>query len=526
MFRDRDFDMTSAEPSQAVSLVQDLELEVLFRAMSRDDPYLLKVARAAVLASVESVEVIRYRQAALGDCLRHRDVVRETYAIAVEALERERKIWGWSSMRRQPDSSLHRSVEVLELFVSILKRLRRVAEEHGKKFQSEAFSALFGMLTRELDDGYLQEVDAHLRQLTFRTGLVMNAELGPWNKGSNYVLNRSPEAVPNWWERVQGWVEETFVQREERHFYQIADRDEAGFRALAELRNRGIARVATALARSTAHILDFFEMLRLELAFYVAALNLHERISQKGEAVCIPEPRPCEETTFRSRGLYDVCLSLSVSERVIPSDIAGEDKRLVMITGANRGGKSTFLRAIGQAQLMMQCGLFVSAEDFRANVCSGLFTHYKREEDIAMKSGKLDEELGRMSAVVRNVKAGGVVLLNESFGSTNEREGSEIGRGIVGALIEKNIKVFYVTHLFDLAQSFWREQLRDALFLRAERLPDGQRTFRLMEGEPLSTSFGEDLFRLIFGVPIKPALVPVRVIDPMQGSKPRGDDRG
>ena len=239
----------------------------------------------------------------------------------------------------------------------------------------------------------------------------------------------------------------------------------------------------------------------------------------------MPEPCRQEEITLRSRGLYDICLSLSVSERVVPSDIAGEGKRLVMITGANRGGKSTFLRAVGQAQLMMQCGLFVSAAEFRANVCSGLFTHYKREEDTAMKSGKLDEELGRMRAVVRNVKAGGVVLFNESFASTNEREGSEIGRGIVHALIEKNIKVFFVTHLFDLAWGFWHERLPDALFLRAERLPDGGRTFRLMEGKPLSTSFGEDLFRRIFGVPIKPALVPVRATDSIQ-PEPRSADRG
>ena len=64
-----------------------------------------------------------------------------------------------------------------------------------------------------------------------------------------------------------------------------------------------------------------------------------------------------------------------------------------MITGANQGGKSTFLRSVGLAQLMMQCGMFVAAESLRASVGQRLFTHYKREEDAAMESGKLDEEL-------------------------------------------------------------------------------------------------------------------------------------
>jgi DNA mismatch repair ATPase MutS len=147
---------------------------------------------------------------------------------------------------------------------------------------------------------------------------------------------------------------------------------------------------------------------------------------------------------------------------------------------------------------MMQCGMFVPAEIFRANVCGGIFTHYKREEDSSMKSGKLDEELGRMSAIVDDMTPNGIVLLNESFASTNEKEGSEIARQIVRALLEAGIKVVYVTHLFDLAQGFYLAKMDAALFLRAERLSDGRRTFRLVEGEPLPTSYGEDLYRRIF----------------------------
>jgi len=56
-----------------------------------------------------------------------------------------------------------------------------------------------------------------------------------------------------------------------------------------------------------------------------------------------------------------------------------------------------------------------------------------------------------------------------------------------------------VTHLYDLAGGFYREQRDDVLFLRAERRDDGRRTFRLLEGEPLPTSHGGDVFRRIFG---------------------------
>jgi len=116
-----------------------------------------------------------------------------------------------------------------------------------------------------------------------------------------------------------------------------------------------------------------------------------------------------------------------------------------------------------------------------------------------MRSGKLDEELSRMSFIVDNVTPGGIILFNESFTSTNEREGSEIARQIVQALLKTGIKVFYVTHMFDLAQGLYLSGMDSALFLRAERLPDGQRTFRLIGGKPLPTSHGEDLYRQIFG---------------------------
>jgi DNA mismatch repair ATPase MutS len=217
-------------------------------------------------------------------------------------------------------------------------------------------------------------------------------------------------------------------------------------------------------------------------------------------SLCLPEPLPAHQPILTTQGLYDVCLSLNMEDRVVGNDVLGDQKTLMMITGANRGGKSTFLRSIGLAQLMMQCGMFVPAESFRASICHGVFTHFKREEDSSMESGKLDEELKRMSAIVDQIGPYSMALFNESFASTNEREGSEIARQIVRALLETGVKVLCVTHMFDLAEGFYRLKMDTALFLRAERLGDGQRTFQLVVGEPLPISYGEDLYHLIFQV--------------------------
>ncbi len=66
------------------------------------------------------------------------------------------------------------------------------------------------------------------------------------------------------------------------------------------------------------------------------------------------------------------------------------------------------------------------------------------------------------------------------------------------ALLERRIKVFFVTHMYELARSFYAPNAPKILFLRAERQADGQRTFKLHEGEPLPTSFGQDVYRKIF----------------------------
>ena len=497
MFRDRDFGAVEDQIPNAADLMQDLELNTLFLAMAAGDEFLRNVARKAVLASLYEPEAILYRQEILIDCQQRPEIVRDLYAIAVEAIERERRVWGWSS-DKYPESTLHRSVDVLKIFVESLKRLRHAVDEHGSQFRSEGFTRLFAMLSIELDDEYLRVVDDHLERLAFRNGMLISAELGDGNKGVNYILRKPTSTAQSWIERVQDWMAQWTSRDGAGLYYEVQERDEIGFRALSDFRNQGISRVATALAQSTDHILSFFCMLRLELAFYVGCLNLHDLLIGKRKPLCLPEPLPANQPMFTSHGLYDLCLSLNMQDPVIGNDVVADHKTLVMITGANRGGKSTFLRSVGLAQLMMQCGMLVPAESFRANVCHGVFTHFKREEDASMRSGKLDEELKRMSGIVDQLRSYSMVLCNESFASTNEREGSEIARQIVRAFTEKDVKVFYVTHMFDLAEGFYRLKMDAALFLRAERLGDGQRTFRLITAEPLPTSYGEDLYHLIF----------------------------
>jgi MutS-like protein len=500
MHPDEDFDLQRELPLHQAALTHDLELDTLFAAMAGGDQFLYGVAERAILSSLTNPEAISYRQQVLADCLQQPAIIRELYGIVVEAIQRERKIWG--VFMNSPDTILHHSIQVLELFVGILKRLRMIADSQAGRFRSEGFTRFFAMLTTELDDEYFMTVEAHLRELKFRRGVLVSAKLGKGNKGTHHVLRRAPEL---------SWMERLSLGTRPGYGFTIPDRDENGFKALEELRARGINQVANALAQSTDHTLSFFAMLRAELGFYVGCLNLHERLVAKGEPTCLPQPVASDTRALAARGLYDVCLALHTQAGVVGNDVDADNRSLVMITGANQGGKTTFLRSVGVAHLMLQCGMFVGAHSLRASVVDGVFTHFKREEDATMESGKLDEELSRMSDIADAITPTSIMLCNESFAATNEREGSEIARQVIRALLDSGIAVFFVTHLFDLANGFYLQESAAALFLRAERQPDGRRTYRLVKGEPLPTSYGEDSYRRVFGAAPDP--VPATVAD-------------
>ena len=492
MHPDRDFNMQQALPWNVADLTKDLELDVLLQAMASGDLFLFEVSRVAFFSGLHTEPgTVLYRQQVVRDCLKNSEIVRHLYNLAVDTIEGTRK-HGWGISSHYPSSMLYSAIELLERLLGSLRKIRSFASTYSGGFESEAFTVFFSMLQKELAEDYLTKIEQHLTALKFRQGVLLSAELGEYNESTNYLLREVND-------KEQHWLLRIFGNRTSPYTFYLDERDEAGAQIVSEMRYRGISRVAVVLAQSADQVLGFFKILRTELAFYVGCINLHDRLMAKQEPVCLPKPSPSNERNHKFTGLYDVCLSLQMSSRVVGNSSDFTGKNVVIITGANQGGKSTFLRSLGLAQLMMQSGMFVGAESFEAELCPALFTHYKREEDPTMKFGKLDEELARMSAIVDNIVPKAILLLNESFAATNEREGSELANQIVTALLEKQVRVLFVTHLYEFAGGFSEKKSDGAIFLRAERKEDGSRTFRLLEAQPLETSYGEDLYSQIFG---------------------------
>ncbi|MEU6562830.1 MutS-related protein [Nocardia nova] len=495
MYPDRAFDPETELPPHVPDLRQDLELDRLLSVMARDDDYLYTVCERGLFNGVTEPDVIRYRQGALRDCLAHPGTVIEIYNLVFEALAQERKHWLFRSAMYQPtpDKLLTRALSLLTVFLDALVRVRDLTAAHRAEFDSAAFTQLFATLARELSDDYIAEVRDHLAQCRFPRGAHFSARLERGCSSTDYIL-RTPHRVG-----LLGQLGQLGSADSKSYTFRVADRDIAAMDAAAELYARGIMAVSQTLTRASDHVTAFLRQLRAELGFYIGCYHLRRELDDRRLPVCFPEPVDIGTETLTCRGLYDPCLGLHVGHPVIGNDVDADGISVIVVTGANQGGKSTFLRSVGAAQLMMQAGMFVPAESFRANTRTGVFTHFKREEDQTMTHGKFDEELVRMSHLIDLMGGDALLLCNESFAATNEREGSAIARDVIDALDSAGVEIVYVTHMFDLASSLARRHDATQLFLRAERRRDGARTLRVTPGAPLPTSHGDDVYRRVFG---------------------------
>lgn len=90
LYPDHDLNPEQKLPPNHADLTQDLELNSLFSAMAQGDEFLFNVAKQVVLSGTDNLEVIRYRQEILKDCLNHPDVIRQIYQISIQAMEAKR----------------------------------------------------------------------------------------------------------------------------------------------------------------------------------------------------------------------------------------------------------------------------------------------------------------------------------------------------------------------------------------------------------------------------------------------------
>jgi len=191
-----------------------------------------------------------------------------------------------------------------------------------------------------------------------------------------------------------------------------------------------------------------------ELRFYLAYLDYITPVRAAGLSFCYPEVSASAKAVHAA-GTFDLALARKLAaarEPVVTNDFALDGpERIVVVTGPNQGGKTTFARTFGQLHHLAAVGCPVPGRAARLFLPDRLFTHFGKEENLAAMTGKLEDDLIRIGQILRAATAASIVILNETFASTTVHDARFLGTKLLTKLIRLDALGVYVTFVDELA---------------------------------------------------------------------------
>ena len=275
--------------------------------------------------------------------------------------------------------------------------------------------------------------------------------------------------------------------------------------------NRAVNQVITSMVKNLKEILSRYvgvtitDMTDLipELIYYVKWAEYIEKISKSGahfsKASVISE---FDKNAYRvkARGIYNIKLAVQDTvegEAIVTNDIDFDDRnRTYILTGANRGGKTTITQAVGQLFVLAQGGIYIPGDEFEFAPVDCIYTHFPADEDKTFDLGRLGEECKRFKEMYSEASDKSLLLMNETFSTTSFEEGYFIAKDSVKAILDKGIRTIYNTHMHKLALEL--ESINDKAYeAKAQSLivcsEDGERSYRIKVAAPTGHSYANDI---------------------------------
>ena len=478
-------------------IIKDLNLNILFKTMAKEDWRIAEKVRKVIMIPLATPEEVHYRHTIIKDFYNIPELPEQLYEHAV----RQQQILDQykEDMEKNRTRTARKSSEMIDTLhflsqsVERLLAIQAILEGFSQNLMSPGLLSLYERLQKEPLEELAQRIkDLHFYteggEVSYHLQFCGGMKIGQAvlrscvNKKRRKRDRKTTNSLQNMY-----WK---YLKKDTIPLDSEALRQDIGL--LTEHTIKECLELFSPFLQQT---MMFFEHFTEEMAFYMGVLHLMQRMNELSIPLSMPKPATADSGHTAFTGLYELTMAIYMQNHPVRNDAVFHDTILTVITGANQGGKSTFLRSYGIAQLLMQCGMPVPSAEFSAPLYPQIFTHFTRREDEKLNSGRLQEELGRMSAMIQAAVPNSLFLLNESFASTTEKEGSRIADGIIRAFYEKGITTMMVTHLFEFARSMYQKNLPHTDFLVAERREDGTRTFRMLPGEPHYTSYGTDLFQ-------------------------------
>lgn len=244
-----------------------------------------------------------------------------------------------------------------------------------------------------------------------------------------------------------------------------------------------------------------------EFIYYVRWAQYIKRHVGEGLSFCkasVLEKNREDGLRMRARGFYNLRLADFVHDgknSIVANDLDfGSDGSLYILTGANRGGKTTITQATGLMFALAQGGVFVPASEFSFVPADCIFTHYPADEDKTLDYGRLGEECRRFREIFSRCTSDSLLLLNETFSTTSFEEGFFIARDAVKAILKKGTRCIYNTHMHKLASDIGEinaEGAKEGSSSKAASLvvlsDGGERSFKVKVAPPQGMSYARDI---------------------------------
>jgi len=479
------------------SIFTDLGLDALEKTVFEKDALLFSIFKEIISTPLVKKEEILERQNILKDFLKYPDFVNELNDMCVSAPERRipplRSIY--SSIT--PREKLAEYLDTTDKAIAITTDLNEIFE--GKQFASSLLSDFQSQLANHKQ---YEDFKAQLNKMShyWTDGdMTLAVEYLDTFKFKHATLESTEAKIPSDLKKAfsikglfsKGQADDS-IQYGESVLKYVYD----------EVYKSTTLNICSMISHINAHILTVCEHLAKQTAFYMASMKIIDYLKQNNYPYSFPEFT--NGGAIRTKGIIDLSLAVQTDrDKIIDNNLDDKNGNVLVITGPNQGGKTSFLKALGIAQLFAQGGIIVPAESYTSPVYKGIVTHFPREEDSALNFGKLAEELTRLRVDFPKLVNGGLMLMNESFATTTEHEGCDIARDVIRACTKSGSTVIFVTHFHDIPNNI--DELNSQLFNGAKAISmiatfaknDGkiEYSYKIEEGKPQPHIFAMEFLK-------------------------------